>query len=138
MPWADGSSVFTAAFEESAAYLAQVTDRTPVSRLLGISWVAVGNIVERVVARRLDGARFDALKRIGVAEFSYRKRHHYLTTVVDHDRRRVVWAGKGRSAETPGAFLRAVGTGRLRSDSVGHGACVAVGRSAAATAMEDG
>ena len=36
--------------------LAQVTDRTPVSRLLGISWVAVGNIVERVVARRLDGA----------------------------------------------------------------------------------
>ena len=72
MPWADGSSVFTAAFEESAAYLAQVTDRTPVSRLLGISWVAGGNIVERVVARRLDGARFDALKRIGVAEFSYR------------------------------------------------------------------
>ena len=53
----------TAAFEESAAYLAQVTDWTPVSRLLGISWVAVGNIVERVVARRLDGARFDALKR---------------------------------------------------------------------------
>ena len=44
------------AFEESAACLAQVTDRTPVSRLLGISWVAVGNIVERVVARRLDGA----------------------------------------------------------------------------------
>ena len=30
VPWADGSSVFTAAFEESAAYLAQVTDRTPV------------------------------------------------------------------------------------------------------------
>ena len=53
VPWADGSSVFTATFEESAAYLAQVT-------------------VERVVARRLDGARFDALKRIGVAEFSYR------------------------------------------------------------------
>ena len=25
VPWADGSSVFTAAFEESAAYLAQVT-----------------------------------------------------------------------------------------------------------------
>ena len=46
VPWADGSSVFTAAFEESAAYLAQVT-------------------VERVVARRLDGAQFDALKRIG-------------------------------------------------------------------------
>ena len=32
---ADGSSVFTAAVEELAAYLAQVTDRTTVSRLPG-------------------------------------------------------------------------------------------------------
>ena len=32
---ADGSSVFTAAVEELAAYLAQVTDPTTVSRLLG-------------------------------------------------------------------------------------------------------
>ncbi len=66
MPWASGSSVFTSGFEELAAYLAQVTDRTAVSRLLGISWVTVGSIVERVVARRLDGARFAKLRRIGV------------------------------------------------------------------------
>ena len=33
---ADGSSVFTAAVEELAAYLAQVTDPTTVSHLLGI------------------------------------------------------------------------------------------------------
>ena len=33
---ADGSSVFTAAVEELAAYLAQVTDPPTVSRLLGI------------------------------------------------------------------------------------------------------
>ena len=64
MPWADGSSAFNGGVRRvRRAYLAQVTDWTPVSRLLGISWVAVGNIVERVVARRLDGARFDALKR---------------------------------------------------------------------------
>ena len=30
-----------------------------------------------------------------VDEFSYRMRHHYLTLVVGHDKRRVVWAGKG-------------------------------------------
>ena len=55
VPWASGSSVFTSGFEELAAYLAQVTDRTAVSR-------------------------------------RYRKRHRYLTIVVDHDERRVVWA----------------------------------------------
>ena len=114
VPWASGSSVFTSGFEELAAYLAQVTDRTAVSRLLGISWVTVGSIVERIVARRLDGARFTKLRRIGVDEFSYRKRHRYLTIVVDHDERRVVWAGRGRSAETLGAFFEQLGPGGAR------------------------
>ena len=44
-----------------------------------------------------------------IDELSYRKRHHYLTVVVDHDRRRVVWAGKGRSAETLEAFFDLLG-----------------------------
>ena len=44
-----------------------------------------------------------------IDEFSYRKRHHYLTVVVDHDTRRVVWAGKGRSAETLDAFFDLLG-----------------------------
>ena len=107
--WASSRSVFTAAVEELTAYLAQVTDRTTVSRVLGISWQAVGSIVERVVAQRLDERRFDGLRRIGIDEFSYRKRHHYLTIVVDHDRRRVVWAGKGRSAKTLEAFFDRLG-----------------------------
>jgi len=68
--------------------------------------------VERVVARRLDPARLDNLRRIGVDEFSYRKRHRYLTTVVDHDRRRVVWAAAGRSAATLGAFFDELGEER--------------------------
>ena len=109
VPWAAGNSVFTAAFEELAAYLAQVTDRTTVSRTLGISWQAVGSIVERIVSRRLDPERLAGLRRIGVDEFSYRKRHHYLTVVVDHDKRRVVWAGKGRSAETLEKFFDLLG-----------------------------
>ena len=40
--WAVGNSAFTAPLEELTAYLAQVTDRTTVSRVLGISWPAVG------------------------------------------------------------------------------------------------
>ena len=86
-----------------------MTDRTTASRLVGISWPAVGGIVERLVARRLDSTRLAGLRRIGVDEFSYRKRHHYLTVVVDHDRRRVVWAGPGRSAETLDKFFQLLG-----------------------------
>ena len=107
--WAAHGSAFTAPLEELAAYLAQVTDRTTASRLVGICWPALGSIVERVVARRLESTRLAGLRRIGVDEFSYRKRHHYLTVVVDHDRRRVVWAGAGRSAETLEAFFDRLG-----------------------------
>ena len=47
--------------------------------------------------------------RHGVDEFSYRKRHRYVTIVVDHDRRRVIWAGEGRSAETLKGFFGELG-----------------------------
>ena len=109
VPWAAAGSRFTHDLEEMAAYLAQVTDRTQVSRLLGISWQTVGSIIQRLVAERLDPERLQGLRRIGADEFSYRKRHRYLTLVVDHDRRRVVWASEGRSAETLEGFFELLG-----------------------------
>ncbi len=92
VPWAAPKSHFTHDFEEMVAYLAQGTDKTKVAKLMRISWVTVGAIV----ASRLDPERLEDLRRIGVDEFSYRKRHRYLTIVVDHDRGRVIWAGEVR------------------------------------------
>ena len=109
VPWASRASRFSYAFEELAAYLSQITDRTQVQRLLAISWQSVGSIAQRVVARRLDPHRLSGLRRIGIDEFSYRKRHHYLTVVVDHDRRRVVWTGEGRSSEALAPFFELLG-----------------------------
>jgi len=112
VPWAEHASRFTKDFEELTAYLAQSTDKTTVTKLMGISWSTVGSIVERIVERRLDPNRLDDLRRIGVDEFSYRRRHRYLTIVVDHDRRRVVWAAPGRSAETLCGFFDQLGSER--------------------------
>ena len=109
VPWAPSGGRFSEAFEELAAYFAQITDKTQVTRLLGIAWETVGSIVARVVERRLDPERLVGLRRIGIDEFSYKKRHNYLTVVVDHDRGRVVWAGEGRSAEALDPFFEALG-----------------------------
>ena len=65
-----------------------------------------------MVARRLDPERLSGLRSIGIDEFSYRKRHHYLTVVVDHDRRRVVWACEGRDAEALARFFELLGPER--------------------------
>ena len=112
VPWAHHNSRFTSDFEELVAYLAQSTDKTKVSELMRISWRTVGTIVERVVARNLDPTRLEGLVNIGVDEFSYRKRHRYITTVVDHDRRRVVWAAPGKTADVLKAFFEELGEAR--------------------------
>lgn len=114
VPWARPGSRFTEDFEELVAYLAQITDKTQVTKLMRVSWHTVGSIVDRVITERLDPTRFDDLRRIGIDEFSHRRRHRYLTTVVDHDRRRVVWAGPRRSADTLHMFFEELGHERCQ------------------------
>ena len=109
VPWAAADRRFSSVLEEMVAYLATATSRTVVRDLVGINWRTVGSIVERIVAERLDTTRLGALRDIGVDEFSYRKRHRYLTIVVDHDRRRVIWAGVGKSGETLRRFFDLIG-----------------------------
>ena len=112
VPWAAHGSGFTHDFEELTAYLAQTTDKTSVQKLMGIAWATVGRIVERVVGSRLDPERLNGLKRIGIDEFSYRRRHKYLTVLVDHDRRRIVWAAPGSRASTLASFFKELGVER--------------------------
>jgi len=109
VPWAVHGSNFTERFEELTAYLAQTMDKTAVTKLMGIAWTTVGNIVTRVVERNRDPEALKGLRRIGIDEFSYRKRHRYATVVVDHDRHKVVWAGEGRGAATLATFFKMLG-----------------------------
>jgi hypothetical protein len=60
----------------------------------------VGDILERVVADKLDQSRLDGLRLIGVDEVSYGAEHKFLTRVADHEKPRIVW---GRRAVTPPA-----------------------------------
>jgi len=109
VPWASQGSRFTRDFEEMVAYLAQTTDKSKVSKLMRIAWPTVTRIIERVISERLDPQRLQGLRRIGVDEFSYRRRHRYLSVVLDHDRGRIVWAGEGRGSSTLDAFFERMG-----------------------------
>lgn len=113
VPWAAHDSRFTLALEELGAFLARVTDKTTVSTILGVSWRAVGSMVRRVVGDLLDPGRLDGLRRIGIDEFSYRKRHRYITVVVNHDTGKVVWAAEGKGSDTLHRFFDELGPERL-------------------------
>lgn len=112
VPWADAGSRFTRDFEDQVAYLAQVTDQTTVSTTMRIAWKTVGQIIGRVLARLAPVDRLEGLRHIGVDELSYRRHHEYVTVVVDHVGRKVVWASEGKSAATVDRFFAALGPGR--------------------------
>jgi len=114
VPWAAPGSNFTFAFEERVAYLAQQSSTTAVSKLMRVMWRTVGGIVNRVVPRHLDAERdrLDGLRHIGIDELSYRRHHEYITVVIDHERGVVVWASRGKNAETLKAFFKELGPER--------------------------
>ena len=112
VPWAETSSWFTRPFEDHVGYLAQRSDKTTVSATMRVAWDTVGAIIQRVVARHGDGNLLDGLTQIGVDELSYRRHHEYITVVVDHVRRCVVWAHPGKNADTLKAFFDELGPER--------------------------
>lgn len=113
VPWAEAGVWFTRPFEQHTTFLAKITDKTTVTKLMRVSWVTVGNIVQRVVRRlRGDVDRLEGLGIIGVDELSYRRHHQYVTVVVDHARGVVVWAAEGKDAATLNQFFVALGPER--------------------------
>lgn len=101
VPFARVGAQFTRDFECLVAWLATRADKGTVKRLLRIDWDTVGRIIKRVCDDELDPARLEDLFDIGIDEVSWRKQHRYVTLVVDHQRKRVVWGTKG-SGEAAG------------------------------------
>jgi transposase len=112
LPWAEPGSWFTRPFEDHVGYLAQRSDKTTISSMMRVAWDTVGAIIRRVVTRHEDGNALDGLTQIGVDELSYRRHHEYITVVVDHKRRCVVWAKPGKNADTLKSFFDELGPER--------------------------
>jgi transposase len=113
VPWARHGAGHTRAFDDQVAWLAVACSKTTITKLMRIAWLTVGAIITRVCAdidARTD--RLAGLRRIGIDEISYKRGHKYLTVVVDHDSRRLVWAAAGRDKATMNSFFDALGPGR--------------------------
>ena len=105
VPFARPGAEFTRDFECLVAWLATRTDKSTIKRMLRIDWDTVGRIVKRVCDDELDPGRLNDLYDIGIDEVSWKRQHKYLTLVVDHQRRQVVWGCKGSGAAAADAFF---------------------------------
>ena len=110
VPWARHGAGHTRFFDDQVAWLAVACSKTAVTELMRIAWRTVGAIVTRVAQDAMAGLnRFAGLRRIGIDEISYKKGHRYLTVVVDHDSRRLIWAAAGRDTHTLRRFFDLLG-----------------------------
>lgn len=119
VPWARHKAGHTAAFDDLVAWLVVATAKTTLCQLLRIAWRTVGSIVARVAADAIAVRDpLDGLRRLGIDEISYKRGHRYLTVVVDHDSKRLVWAAPGRDRATLRRFFDALG--QQRSGAITH------------------
>ena len=105
VPFARDGARLTSDFDDLVAWFVTRTDKTTITRMLRIDWETVGRIVKRVCDERLDPDRLNDLFEIGIDEVSWRKQHRYLTLVVDHQRRRVVWGANGSGKAAADRFF---------------------------------
>lgn len=119
VPWARHGAGHTRAFDDQVAWLAVQTSKSAVVELMRIAWRTVGSIITRVSAD-IDRAtdRLAGLTRIGIDEISYKRGQRYLTVIVDHDARRLVWAAPGHGKAVLRMFFDALGSDR--SSAITH------------------
>lgn len=98
IPWADGTSRFTPAFNDEVAWLVCQMSKSAICEFEGINWRTVGNCIKASHKRLEPDASLrihDDVRRICVDETAYRKGYKYITVVYDMDKNRVIWIHEG-------------------------------------------
>ncbi len=112
VPWARPGSGFTLLFEVFVLALVKEMSVAAVGRLAGEHDTRLWRVLHHCVEEAREEMDVSEVERIGVDETSTKRGHNYITSFVDLDRARVLFATEGRGAST---------FGRFRLDPLAHG-----------------
>lgn len=104
VPWSEPKSRFTSLFEALAIDWLQEASLAAVSRVLNVTWDELDGIMQRAVSRGLARRETLSVRKLGVDETSFQKRHEYVTAVVDQETGCVVHVADGRGRSSLDAF----------------------------------
>lgn len=91
VPWAGSGSRFTMAFEQMAVEVLLIAQsQQAAAGLVRLNWHQVHHIQAAAVARGLQRRDTGQIKRVGLDEKSFGRRHHYGTVLTDLDGARVL------------------------------------------------
>ena len=117
VPWADGKSRTTKAFQLFLSRWAKRLSWLEASRIFLVSWDTVFDSVKNIVDYGLQRQSLKDIEAIGVDEVQYQKGHKYMTLVyqIEKGKRRLLYIAKDRTTESLSSFFDLLGeTGRNR------------------------
>ena len=109
LEWLDAHARVTRRLAESAARLCAATSILQTARWFGLDWKTVKAIDFRHLERTLGPIDLTGVTVIAMDEFAIQKGHRYATVVVEPERKRVLWVGRGRSRAEVRPFFELLG-----------------------------
>lgn len=118
IPWADGKHHLCNTFQLFLANWAKKLSWKTTAESFNVCWEHVFRSVKSVVEYGLKHRQLDNIETIGIDEIKYKFGHKYLTLVyqLDEGKRRLLFVGKDRKAETLLRFF--VNFGKERSNNI--------------------
>ena len=112
LEWLDPHCRVTRRMADSVARLCAVTSVLHAARWHAIDWKTAKTIDFRALERSVGPVDLDGIRRLAMDEFAIQKGHRYATVVVDVERKRVLWVGRGRSRAEIRPFFELLGPAR--------------------------
>ncbi|NZA27569.1 ISL3 family transposase [Luteimonas sp. SJ-92] len=109
LDWLDRHARVTRRLAESVARLCAVTSILQAARWFGLDWKTVKRIDFQHLERTLGPIDLTGVTVIAMDEFAIQKGHRYATVVVEPERKRVLWVGRGRSRTEVRPFFELLG-----------------------------
>jgi transposase len=96
----------------SASRLCKVASIRHVAAFFGLDWKTVKAIDRACLERELGPVDLEGLEVIGLDEFALHKGHRYATVIVEPERKRVLWVGRGHGRADIRPFFDLLGPDR--------------------------
>jgi transposase len=115
VPWAEPGSGFTALMECLIIDWLLEANISAVSNCMRLTWDEIDGVRRRAVKRGLERRELEDIRRVGVDETSFQKRHEYVTVVSDLERGRVLFVADDRTSESLDGFWALLNPEQLRA-----------------------
>lgn len=106
VPWASKNSRFTLELERQICLWLKDTSISAVAFMFGLSWDVVAGIQSRAVKRGLKNRSIIKTQNIGIDETSFKKRHEYVSVILDKETNTVIDILQDRKANSLDAWFK--------------------------------